>query len=100
MAQNRIPVPDDYQLELLAVLRERRTIRAHRLEFIWGQATSIMRTACLVIARYFRDYQGPSREFLWMLELGLRIHIVKMITLSAEEEIDRQLEEETWAAVN
>lgn len=35
-----------------------------------------------------------------MLELGLRIHIVEMITLSAEEEIDRQLEEETWAAVN
>ncbi|KAJ5857048.1 hypothetical protein N7455_007942 [Penicillium solitum] len=92
LAQNRIPVPDDYQLELLAVLRERRTIRAHRLEFIWGQAT--------IIARYVRDYQGPSREFLWMLELGLRIHIVEMITLSAEEEIDRQLEEETWAAVN
>ncbi|CAI7628314.1 unnamed protein product [Penicillium discolor] len=61
MAQNRIPVPDDYQLELLAVLRERRTIKAHRLEFIRGQATSIIRTACLVVARYSRDYRGPPR---------------------------------------
>ena len=59
-----------------------------------------MRTACLVVARYARDYQGPSREFLWMLELGLRIRIIEMIILSAEEEIDRQLEEQIWAAVN
>lgn len=100
MAKNRIPVPDDYQLELLAVLRERRTIRAHRLEFIRGQATSIIRTACLVLDRYSRDYRGPPREFLWILELELRIRIVEMLTLSAEGEIDRQLEEETWATVN
>ncbi|KAJ9490690.1 hypothetical protein VN97_g2567 [Penicillium thymicola] len=55
-----------------------------------------MRAVCLIVARYTRDYQGPSREFLWMLEVELRTLIIEMIALSAEEEIDRQLEQPTW----
>ncbi|KAJ5192365.1 hypothetical protein N7449_008507 [Penicillium cf. viridicatum] len=100
VAENRIPVPDDHQLELLAELRERRTIRIDRQEEIRDQATTIMRVVCFIVARYAHGHQGPCRQFLWMLEFQMRVLIVEMITLLAEEEFDRQLEEETWDRVD
>lgn len=100
VAENRILVLDDHQIEVLAELRERRTIRINRQEEIRDQATTIMRAVCFIVARYAHGHQGPSRQFLWMLELQMRVLTVEMITLSAEEEFDSQLEEETWDRVD
>lgn len=100
MANNRISTPDNYQLELLTQLRERRAIRAHRPELIRAQATCIMRTACLVVALYSHGVQGASLEFIWISEFALRGLIFEMMALPAEEEIDQQVEEEMWAQIN
>ncbi|KAJ5922066.1 hypothetical protein N7516_009769 [Penicillium verrucosum] len=93
---SRIPVPDDSQLELLSEIRERRTTRLDRLEDIWQQAMIAIR---IIVSSYAHDYQGPSREFLGMLEVELQTLIIEMISLSAEEGYDLRLEEETWDQV-
>ncbi|KAJ5922065.1 hypothetical protein N7516_009768 [Penicillium verrucosum] len=85
-------IPDEYQLELLSEIQERRTARLARLEEIQQRATTVIRDLRVLVARYARGYQGPYRQFIWMLEHELRTIIIEIIALSAEEEIDRQIE--------
>lgn len=100
MSQSRIPVPGNNELELLAELRERRTTRLDRLEEIQQRAIIIIRDLRLIVARYARGYQGPYRQFIWMLQHELRTIIIEIVALSAEEEIDRQIEGQVWDQVN
>lgn len=58
-----------------------------------------MRAVYLIVARYTRDHQSPSRQFLWMLEVQMRAFISETVAFSAEEEMDHQIEEETWDQV-
>lgn len=70
-----------------------------RLEAIQHQATTLIRDLCLIVARYARGYQGPYRQFIRIYEIELQNLIIEMVMLSVEEEIDRQLEQQTWDSV-
>ena len=48
----------------------------------------------MVIARYYSDRQAPSRHALWDLELRVPYLLYEMLSLSAREAGDCELEEE------
>ncbi|KAJ5392909.1 hypothetical protein N7465_011883 [Penicillium sp. CMV-2018d] len=49
-----------------------------------------------VIARYYTAHQTPPRYALLSLELRLAFLLYEMLRLSAEDAIDRGLEEGIW----
>ncbi|KAJ5962912.1 hypothetical protein N7501_007853 [Penicillium viridicatum] len=87
---------DNEQLELLSQLQERREMRNHHRHAIMHEASLIMCDAHRVIARYYTAHQAPSRHALLSLELRLAFLLYEMLRLSAEDAIDRGLEEEIW----
>lgn len=99
VAESRIPAPDDHQLELLTEVRDRRAMSSPSGRHPGRGKFNHTRAVCLIVARYADNHQGPSRHFMWILELQMRALIIGIFALLAEDEIDGQLEAEIWCEV-